>query len=255
MELWTPNHIKTLLPALIAMLVITVVLRLTLGKKDRKIKMIPFQILSCVLVLLEIGKQGLSLYKGYYLYHLPFHFCSLLIFMPVIMAFYRGKHEKTISCITTAALSAVFILTTAYPDLIYSAYDIENFTKDFFCFHTVVFHNVSLLLFMLIPALNLHEPAPKGETKKVLLFILGFCVISASMAYLLRTNFNNYYTCNVPPLEAIRSSMQGILGHTVTAILYVAIVTIINLLFVAGAYWFYRLIHKLLTIGKKVSVS
>ena len=75
------------------------------------------------------------------------------------------------------------------------------------------------------------------------------------MAYLLRTNFNNYYTCNVPPLEAIRSSMQGILGHAVTSILYVVIVTIIDLLFVAGAYWFYRLIRKLLTIGKKVSVS
>ena len=193
MVLWTPTHVQTLLPAIIAMLVIAVVLRLTIGKKDRKIRMIPFQIFACVLVLLEIGKQGLSLYRGYDLYNLPFHFCSILIFMPAIMSFYRGKHEKTISCITTAVLAAVFILTAVYPDLIYSAQAVREFTTNFFSFHTVAFHNLAMLLFLLIPALDLHEPAPKGEPKKVLLFILGFCVISASMAHLLQTNFNNFY--------------------------------------------------------------
>ena len=252
MQLWTPAHVQTLLPALIVMLVLAVVLRLTLGKKDRKIRMIPFQILACVLVLLEIGKQGLSLYKGYDLYHLPFHFCSILIFMPVIMAFYRGKHEKTISCITTAALSAVFILTVAYPDLIYSAQNIKEFTTNFFSFHTVAFHNVALLLFLLIPALDLHEPAPKGETKKVLLFILGFCVISATMAHLLQTNFNNFYTCNIAPLEAVRQAVEAVLGSTVAAILYVLIVTVMDLLFVAGAYWFYRLCLNLTAQKEKV---
>ena len=252
MELWTPTHVQTLLPAIIVMLAIAAVLRLTLGKKDRKIRMIPFQIFACVLVLLEIGKQGLSLYRGYDLYHLPFHFCSMLIFLPVIMAFYRGKYEKTISCITTAVLAAVFILTAAYPDLIYSAQAVKEFTTNFFSFHTVAFHNVAMLLFVLIPALDLHEPAPKGETKKVLLFILGFCVISASMAHLLQTNFNNFYSCNIAPLEAVRLSVEGALGSTVAAIFYVLIVTVMDLSFVTGAYWFYRLIRKLLTMGKKV---
>ena len=254
MTLWTPTHVQTLLPAIVAMLVIAVVLRLTLGKKDRKIRMIPFQIFACVLVLLEIGKQALSLYKGYDLYHLPFHFCSILIFMPAIMAFYRGKHEKTISCVTTAALAAVFILTAAYPDLIYSAQAVKEFTTNFFSFHTVAFHNVAMLLFLLIPALDLHEPEPKGETKKVLLFILGFCVISSSMAHLLKTNFNNFYVCNIPPLETVRVSVEAALGSTVTAILYVLIVSILDLSFVTGSYWFYRLIRKLLKKENKVSV-
>ena len=254
MVLWTPAHVQTLLPAILVMLVITAVLRLTLGKKDRKIRMIPFQILACVLVLLEIGKQGLSLYKGYDLYHLPFHFCSILIFLPAIMAFYRGKHEKTITCITTAALAAVFILTAAYPELIYPARAVEEFATDFFSFHTVVFHNVAMLLFMLVPALDLHEPEPKGEPRKVLLFILGFCVISATMAHLLQTNFNNFYSCNIAPLEAVRLSVEAALGSTVAAIFYVLIVTIMDLCFVTGAYWFYRLVRKLLTKENKVSV-
>jgi uncharacterized membrane protein YwaF len=244
--------VQTLLPALIVMFVIAAVLRLTIGKKDRKIRMIPFQILSCVLVLLEIGKQGLSLYRGYDLYHLPFHFCSMLIFLPVIMAFYRGKHEKTVSCITTAVLAAVFILTAVYPDLIYSAQAVREFTTNFFSFHTVAFHNLAMLLFLLIPALDLHEPAPKGEPKKVLLFILGFCVISASMAHLLQTNFNNFYVCNIAPLEALRLSVEGALGRTAAAIFYVLIVTVMDLSFVTGSYWFYRLIRKLLTKVNKI---
>ena len=49
MTLWTPTHVQTLLPAIIVMLAIAVVLHLTLGKKDRKIRMIPFQIFACVI--------------------------------------------------------------------------------------------------------------------------------------------------------------------------------------------------------------
>lgn len=254
MTLWTPTHVQTLLPAIIVMLVIAVVLRLTLGKKDRKIRMIPFQVFACVLVLLEIGKQGLSLSRGYDLYNLPFHFCSILIFLPVIMAFYRGKHEKNVSCITTAVLAAVFILTAVYPDLIYSAQAVKEFTSNYFSFHTVAFHNIAMLLFVLIPALDLHEPEPKGEPKKVFLFILCYCVIAATMAHLLQTNFNNFYVCNIAPLEAVRLSVEATLGSTVAAILYVMIVTTLDLSFVTGSYWFYRLIRRLLTRGNKVSV-
>ena len=150
MELWTPTHVQTLLPAIIVMILIALGLRLTLGKKERKIRMIPFQILACFLVAIEIGKQVLSLQNGYDLYHLPFHFCSILIFLPITMAFYRGKHEKTICCITTATSAAVFILTAIYPALIYSADNVKNFFGSYFDFHTVAFHNVAMLLFLLM---------------------------------------------------------------------------------------------------------
>ena len=113
MELWTPEHTKTLLPSLAAMLVIAVVLRLTMGKKDLKIRMIPFQILACVIFLLEIGKQVVSYTRGYDLYHLPFHFCSLFIFMLPLMAFYKGKHRSVITGIT-AAISGALTSGTEY---------------------------------------------------------------------------------------------------------------------------------------------
>ena len=253
MVLWTPTHISTLLPAIIVMIAIAAVLRITLGKKDIKIRMIPFQVISCLIVLLEIGKQVMSLKNGYDLYHLPFHFCSLLIFLPFAMSFYRGKYESSVRCITTAAAAATFILTAIYPDLIYSAQNVREFTTDFFSFHTVAFHNVVMLLFMLIPALDLHQPAPKGEIKKIQLFILGYCAVAASMAHLLKTNFNNFYTCNIAPLETVRQIVAAVMGEAAAAILYVLIVTVLDVLFVSGAYCFYRLVYRLL--NKKVKVS
>ena len=253
MTLWTPTHLLTLLPSIIVMILIATVLRLTLCKKSITIRKIPFQILSCFLVALEIGKQVLSLHKGYDLYHLPFHFCSMLIFLPLIMSFYRGKHKKTVACITTAVTSATFLLTAIYPDLIYSAQDVNQFTTDYFSFHTVAFHNIVMLLFLLIPALNLHKPEPKSELKKIQLFILSFCTVSASMAYLLKTNFNNFYTCNIAPLEAVRQTVEAALGGVAASILYVLIVSLLDILFVSAAYWFYILLHNLLNKRSHIS--
>lgn len=249
MELWTKEHRMQLIPSLIAMVVISLLLRIFLGKKDLKIRMIPFQILACVILLLEIGKQTYSLSQGYDLYCLPFHFCSLFIFMLPIMAFYKGKHRRTVTAITTGICSALFLLMLIYPSLIYGNWNIINYFKGYLDFHTVTFHNVVMLEFLLILALDLHEPAPKGETLACVWFTCGFCAVSATMAHLLKTNYANYYTCNIPPLEAVRVSLQGVIGVVLTQILYVLIVSMLNIVFVIGAYWFYRLVRRLL--GKK----
>ncbi len=241
MELWTQAHKETLIPSLVVMVIVAAVLRAFLGKKDIKIRMIPFQILACVIVLLEIGKQYFSLARGYDLYHLPFHFCSLFIFMLPLMAFYRGKHLQAVTAITSAISAAMFLLMIIYPNLIYGAWNITDYFKGYFDFHTVTFHNVVMMEFLLIVALDLHTPAPKGEIKKCVWFTVGFCVVSATMAHLLKTNYANYYSCNIPPLEEVRVGLQATLGVIPTQILYVLIVSALNILFVMLAYWVYRL--------------
>ncbi len=244
MELWTPEHTKTLLPAIAVMLVIAAVLRLTLGRRSLKVRMIPFQILACILFALEIGKQAVSLSRGYDLYHLPFHFCSLFIFMLPLMAFYRGKAEQTVRAITAAICASLFLLMVIYPNLIYSAGNINEFFTDYLSFHTVAFHNIVMLEFLLIVALELHVPAPKGEPKAAALFTLGFCAVSATMAQLLKTNYANYYSCNIPVLEQVRLSVQSVLGAGLTQLIYVLIVSLLNLLFVQLSYWLYRLARR-----------
>ena len=245
MELWSSEHIKTLLPALAAMLVLVAVLRFALGNKTHRIRMIPIQVIACLLLLLEVGKQVVSALRGYDLYHLPFHFCSLFIFMLPIMAFYKGKHKQTVYAITAALCMSVCVLMLIYPALIYGAWDIRNFFGNYMAFHTVVFHNLVMLAALLIPALKLHEPAPKGEVKAVSLFVLGFCTVSATMAQLLKTNYNNFYTCNIPPLETVRQAVEAACGKLSAMLLYVVIVTVLDILFVFGSYWLYRLLRRL----------
>lgn len=234
------------MPALAVMILITVVLRVAIGGKSLKVRMIPFQILACIILVLEIGKQAVSLSQGYDLYHLPFHFCSLFIFMLPIMAFYKGKHMQKVRAVTAALCAAVFLMMLIYPNLIYSAWDITHFFSDYMAFHTVLFHNIVMLAFVLIVALELHTPVQKGEQKAALLFTVCFCVISATMAQLLKTNYNNFYTCNIPIFETLRLAVQQGLGAVVAQVFYVCIVTVMDILFVWGAYWFYRLMRRMI---------
>lgn len=252
MELWSAWHAKTLLPAFAGMILLTVVLHIWLRKKPLKIRIIPLQIIAVLLFGLEIGKQAVSLYRGYDLYCLPFHFCSLFIFMVPLAAFYRGKHENAIRGITAALSMSVLVLMLIYPCLIYSAGNIELFFADYMSMHTVLFHNLVMFAALLFPALELHEPS-KADRKRIPLFMVCFCAISATMAQLLKTNFNNFYTCNIPPLEVVRQTVEAACGAVPAMLLYVLIVTALDISFVFGAYWLYRLVRNVF-IKKQVAV-
>ncbi len=245
MVLWTENHIRTLLPALILMVITASVLRKVLGGKSRRIRLIPFQILTCVILVLEVFKQVLSFEGGYDLYHIPLHYCSLAIFTMPLLAFYNGKHASILHAITAGVCSAIFLLTAIYPDLIYGGHCIDGYFTSFWDFHTVTFHNVVMLAFLLIPVLDICAEAPKNGWKIVGLFIIGYSAVAAPMAQLLQTNYNNFYQCNIAPLEAVRQAVQAAMGETVAQILYVLIVVVMDILFTVGAYYSYRLLKKL----------
>lgn len=247
MELWSSAHIKTLLPALVVMFIITIILRVLLGRKDIKIRMIPIQIIAVLLLLLELGKQAVSFSRGYDLYHIPLHFCSLLLFTLPAMAFYKGKYANLVRAVGTATCGAIFWLTAIYPCLIYSAGNIDGFFTNFLDAHTVIFHNLAMLTFMLIVALDLHAPAPKGEHKTIVLFLTVFCIIAAVVSQLLETNYAGFYHCNVPIVEDVRLSLQPILGYWPTQLIYIMGLTAVHYGFVIGFYCLYKVIRRLLT--------
>lgn len=244
MELWTFEHAVTLLPSVALMIVLSALLRHFLINKPMKIRMIPFQILSGVLVAIEIGKQVVSFCRGYDLYHIPLHFCSLFIFMLPLMSLYRGKYQNAIRGITTGLCASVFLLMMIYPCLIYSAGNIRDFFTGYMDFHTVLFHNIVVFAFILILALNLYEPKGRGDQKNLAIFYLCFCGISAIMAQVLKTNYNNFYKCNVPPLETLRQSVQGVIGYAGAQVLYVLIVTVVQSIFVQLSLLFYKFLHR-----------
>ena len=255
MGLWTPEHAKTLPPAVLAMLILCIILRLTLGKREKRIRMIPMQILTVILLVLEVGKQAISLYKGYDLYHIPLHFCSLFLFVFPAMCFYRGKHENLVGGVSAGLCAATAGLTLIYPSLIYGSWDIDAYFTDYFSFHTVTFHNLVILACMLIISLQLHTPEKKGEPKASCLFLAVFCSIAAIVSQLLQTNYAGFFQCNVPFFENLRLSMQPILGYAVTQIIYVIALMAVHMLFVLAFYWIYRGLRKLLAFQNATPVA
>lgn len=253
MVLWTPQHAKTLIPALIAMLIAALVMRKLLLKMDWRRRMIPFQIIAGLLILLEIGKQAYSFSRGYDLYHIPLHYCSLFLFSVPAMAFYHGKYRQAVQAVASAFCASLFIFMLVYPDLIYGAWDIDNYQSNFLSFHTVTFHNLVMFAFVLILALDLAEPPQKTDCKVIVCATGVFCVVAATMAQLLKTNYASFYNCNIPPLEAVRIGLQPVLGYALSQLLFVLIVAILTVAFTVGAYWVYRLMRKL-TVPKPVKV-
>ena len=242
MNLWTVGHAKTLLPALVVMVLLSLLLRRILLHRPIRQRMIPLQMIAVFLVLLEIGKQTVSASRGYDLYHIPLHVCSLALFTLPVMAFYRGKHANVVHGITSGICFAIFLLLLIYPNLIYSEGNIQNFFGDYLDFHTVAFHNAVLFAVLLMLSLELYRPQKKGAGKALVIFIAVYCLISASAANILKTNYANFYSCNIPPLETVRLAVAEALGTGVAQILYAAIVSALTVLFILGSYRLYGLL-------------
>ena len=254
MQLWTQEHAIAVLPSLAVMLAVAFMLYKALAGKELKKRMIPLQVVACILLILEIGKQLTSFVRGYDLYHIPLHFCSLFIFVVPAMAFWKGKCAETVRGVTAALCCAVMLFMLIYPNLIYSPGDVTNYFSDFMAFHTVTFHGLVMFAFILIIALRLHAPQPKGEMRAIVIFMLCYCTVASILAQVLKTNFNNFYRCNIPPLESLRQAVENALGYTASQIMYVLIVIVLDILFVLLSYWVYRgvcrLVHK---AGRKTS--
>ena len=103
-------------------------------------------------------------------------------------------------------------------------------------------------------ALDLSSLKGKSVIKALLVVTGVFCVISATMAQLLKTNFANFYECNIPPLESLRVSLQGVLGYGITQVLYVLIVSALTAAFVLLSYAVYRLLQKLILSKQTVKI-
>ena len=245
MELWTFEHFITFVPSVIVMIIITIVLRKLLKNKSYKVRMIPFQIIDVLIFLSEVIKQVLSFINGYSLYHIPLHVCSLFVFLIPTMAFYRGKGEQVMRSLACMVCTSLALFMAIYPNLIYSADNIKNFFSDYFDFHTVFFHNIVIFEFILIIGLNLHSINDRKHDKEVLIFASSYAVIAAVMAQILKTNFSNFYECNIGPVNELLNNVKESIGYAAGQTIYVVILLILHVAFFYGSYKLYILIDKL----------
>ena len=135
---------------------------------------------------------------------------------------------------------------TVYPNLIYSPGNIKNFFNDYFDFHTVFFHNLVIFEFILIIGLNLHSPDEnKSYLKHLLIASAIYATIAGVMAQLLETNYSNFYSCNIGPLNDLVNTIKDSIGYTAGQTIYVIVLIILHIAFFTGAYYLYKAVDKL----------
>ncbi len=232
------------------MVLISLLLRRFLIDKPLNVRMIPFQVLSVFLVLIEIGKQVLSLIEGYQLYYLPFHYCSLFIFVFPLQAIYNGKHKNVIGDFSVAISATVVALMLAYPELIYSSFHIKRYFTDYISFHTVTYHNIIIFELFLIFALNIHSPKFKRSLKHIIFILVAFLVLSAIMAYTLKTNYANLYVSTITPISAIWGKVRELIGVIPAQVIYVILMISTKIIATTAIFFIVTLFKNKLTCLK-----
>ncbi|MBR5899943.1 MAG: YwaF family protein [Clostridia bacterium] len=236
MGLWTKEHFITIIPAFIVMIIVGLLLGRLLKDKDEKVKFLPLQIISVILLALEFMKQGYNAKGGYDLYALPFHYCSLFLYLLPLHSFYRGKYRKAVNSATLGCLASLFLFMLVMPDIVYSANNIKECFKNFGSFHTVIFHNLVCLYFVLTLSLKLYEFNVKKDLKVMAIFLAIYVVIATILSLSLKVNFHNLYKCNLGMVEDIRLAMVGAIGFA-GHMIYVCILFVLTILFAYGAYF------------------
>ena len=246
MGLWTWTHLYQLSITLSIFLVVSIVAAKYYGKFEKSVRYIPLQAIAIVLLCLEAMKQYNAARNGSYdLYALPFHYCSLFLYLLPLHAFYRGKFSHITDTAAFACLASLMLDMFLMPQNIYSDGTITGYLDSFSNFHTVTFHNLVMLYFMLTIALRLYDFNTKRDMKIMTIFFAGYVIIASIMSYSLKTNFHNLYQCNIPFVEEIRQSIiqaTGIFG----IILYLVIMFILTIVFAYAAYFLARLVIKII---------
>lgn len=243
MGLWTLTHLYQIAPTFIVFIALTFLLAKLLGKRTERVRRIPLQIIAVTILVLEVLKQINSFGEDgtYNMYSLPFHYCSLFLYLLPLDSFYHGKFKPFISAANFACLASLALDMILMPAVIYPAYQILDYTKNFANFHTVTFHNLVVLYFMLTVAFKLYDLQTKRDVKVMTVFLAIYVAIAAVLSYTLKVNFHNLYSCNIPFIENVRVALVNSIGVFGT-IIYVTALFILTILFAYLSYALARLV-------------
>ena len=247
MGLWTKEHFFVIMPSFIVFIIFAVILGKLLKGKSEKTKYIPLQIITIILLALEFMKQGYNMKDGGYdLYALPFHYCSLFLYLLPFHSFYKGKYKKITDAVSLSCLASLYLFMLVMPDVVFSAGNIIGFSDNFSNFHTVTFHLLVCLYFTLMLSLKLYKFDVKHDMKITAIFLAIYVIIATILSFSLKVNFHNLYKCNLGMVEDIRLAMMdaiGIFGH----IIYVIVLFFLTILFAYAAYFATKGILKLIS--------
>ena len=255
MGLWTMTHFWAIVPVFIGFAGIAYLLARFLKDKGKNVKYIPLKVIALIIIGLEIAKQTVSICRGYDLYHLPFHYCSLFLYLLPVHAFSKGKVKRFFDAITFGCCASLVLFLMIMPTVVYSDTAILEFFEEFFSFHTLAFHHLVVLYFFIAMALDTFTLEMKKDFKSLAIALSAYVALAIVLSYTLEVNFQNLRTCNLGIGEEIRVAINGALGWFGQA-LYVFVLFALTTLFAFLSYYLAHLFNtRVLKRGAKEKVS
>ena len=232
--MWWSEADRIALPiALAIIIVITLIVWLLMRNRSEKAKSVIMQIIAGIIVVLEIIKQIVNIVNGYDTWIIPFHFCSLFIFLFPLAQFGSAKIRGIFKPVAFICALSMTVLFYVQPQGILGSSS-EKMFQSFNDFHSFYFHHLVVLYTMLSVVLNNYIPK-KNDWKKLLITIAIYSVIGIIMAHVLDTNYNNFLTTEIPLLREVK----GVFGVVVHSINMGLVITVGTTLLTIGYYWIY----------------
>lgn len=250
---WSETNARTVPMVFLSLLLFSIALRALLVRKSAIIKNIPFLLITITLVSLEIVKQIREWNGGYLTFRaVPLYYSSIFLYIYPVAHFSWGKFSRFMKGIagTTSTVAGYFLLLN--PSDVIGDHSVNFFTS-FPDFHNVFYHFALLAYALLFLLLEVHEPNPKKDLKRLFITFAIYSLIAGIAANLLQTNYNSFYTSGFPPIEALRQHYVEVWGLLPTQIIYVFMVFLSMVFFGSVAYTIYFFMTKVLQrIRKKV---
>ena len=249
---WSRFRAYTLIPVFIFVIISSYFICKLLKDKDDKTRMLPIKVITIILLVLEFFKQLFSIIRGYDLYHIPLHFCSLFLYFLPLAVFYNGKYKDTFRTLAFVISTCLFMFMSIYPLLIYPDGDIERMKlffngKDFYAFfqfHSVIFHNIALYPFFLFAFSGVVKHDTKRDIRTIVIAFAIYSVIAGALANIIDTNFNNFRHCNADFLENVRVSLVNNMG-SIGQLIYVLMIGVGTIIVPILSYLIFKLFEKI----------
>ena len=211
-----------------------------LKNKSEKMRDLPFQILAVALVLFEIAKQIYNYQGGEYRrFALPFHYCSLFVYIYPLHAFYKGKRKAWVDTLAFTCGASLFFFMLLMPATVYSESYIKNYFQNFNAFHSVTFHSYVCFYFFLVVAMKKYDFQTKRDAAVTAIFYTIYMLFIVGMAYLLDTNFHNVRSCNLAIVEEMRTALIASIGNF-GQVIYVFVLSVLTVGLSVVAYFLAR---------------
>ena len=249
MGLWTIEFFWGVIPWFLFFASFAFLLRLLL-KDNEKAKIWILRGIAITILALEVGKQVASIIRGYDLYHLPFHYCSLFLLVLPFHAFSFGKFKKYVDGISFATLTSLFFVYMVVPTVLYPKENFSEYFTNFFSFHTITFHHLVVLYLFLAIAFGSFNLKIKRDFPICAIFLSTFVIISTSASYAHNENYHNLLESNVALIkDNIQDPLNKALGWGGQAI-YIALIFVFTTVIALLAYFLISLFYKYVAKGK-----